>query len=820
MPSFKKDQHQICGEDQSTKQVHDVNWCAQTFVPSISANLDKVHLFMWDSIAFPANAALTIAIKATDINGKPTGADLASQTITNATFNTMESHIIVSFDTPTALTQGVKYAIVISAPNIISGSDRYDWYYAPASTGTADYYPSGDGFTSADSGSNWTALSNTNKFVFVTEMSSAVAQPALDVSIFGYYALGGVNWHVDNSNTYLAQTFQPSINSTLKKIRVALERNTLQIGGNVTVEVQTTSGGLPTGTSLTSESISDASIQVFSEDNSLVTIDVTFSTPVDLTSGTTYAIVLKFPNALGTYYYRWAGSAFSNEYTDGKGLKSTNNGSSWIDNSIDFLLGTFMEIVTTTTQTVTSDAQILSTATEDLYSDAFCGEETNQNILSDASIIIVSERLLLSDTFCGEETDQNINSDASIGITTDEYLTSDAFCGEETQRLILSDSLVYLITQQTLLADSTIYAVTSRLINSNTHVTGTSMQFITANSKVIQAISQQVLSNAYILINEPDLKLFTSAVPSVEIGTLSNPLEFSGVIAGQDFIHPDNPFYLWNDKGGIGKSTDANAIVLHVLAFEVRDEIVGYSNANPSQTFTTAFTPVVSDNAVNHPIIIKVNNVIWTNVASLLPSGMLDEVYTFDPISGLITFGDGVHGKIPPLGAIVQANYTPIDIQHGLEVEMLDWFGVRSTGVISNPVSVPLERQLSIDANTVQVVHQHLTSVVAVYLDTDPNGLGTNYYTGGTFDANLGVITLGTPLPDPKTYVFIVYSYEIADDSEPSYTQIGVISSHQFANSIPSNNAKLLYFRLSPPATANPSGPMNIYFRIRIDYQA
>jgi hypothetical protein len=324
----------------------------------------------------------------------------------------------------------------------------------------------------------------------------------------------------------------------------------------------------------------------------------------------------------------------------------------------------------------------------------------------------------------------------------------------------------------------------------------------------------------YITINEPELKLYTSAVPSVEIGILSNPLVFSGVIAGEDFEHPDNPFYLWNDKGGIRQSTDANAIIMKVLAFEVRDETVGYSDGNPNQTFTVAFIPVLDDDPTNHPITIKVNNMIWSRAASLLPTGMTDEVYAFDATTGIITFGDNVHGKIPSLGAIIQASYTPIDIQHGLEIEELDWFGVRSVGIISNPISILLERQLSVGISTVSVVHMHLTSVTAVYLDTDPRGLGTNYYTGGTFDSLLGIITLGTPLPDPYTYVFVVYSYEMVNDSEPAYTQVGVINSHQFANAIPSNNAKLLYFKLSPPATANPSGPMNIYFRIRLDYQA
>jgi hypothetical protein len=774
--TLKKDQYCLEGRVDSLYYVSSIGniKLAQTFIPSVSGQLLKVHLAL-RLFANVAPSSVWVHIKL----GTPGGTNIASQLLSGITYTSYNNYI-VTFSSPPTLVAGNTYSIVLAC-----GGEAVLWL-ATKYTGSADYYTNG---TAWRWDSYWTDLGY--DYAFVTEMDVAVATPGLDVHIFGTIKDSATD-NVSSNTDYLAQTFTPTVSAPLSKVQIVLARLDAQTGGNVTAEIQTTSGGLPTGTAVASEIISDVNIPVYDPNNTVPRLIITFSSPPTLTSGVLYALVLKFPDAdVAVRYTNWT-SKDVNQYSSGQRMRSTNSGGSWTTEARDMCFGSFMLEPTETTQTITSDARIKATTSQTIQSDAFAGQETSQNI----------------------------NSDARMGAEVAQLLTSDAFCGEETERYINADSCIFITSSQTVFSNSVIQATTTRLLTSNNSIRGTSLQFIIANSFVVQVTSQQISSDAHILINEPDLRLFTSAVPSVEIGTLANPLIFSGVIAGEDFIHPDNPFYLWNDIGGIKGSTDASAIIIKVLAFEVRDETVGYSDGNPSQTFVVAFIPVSDADATNHPITVKVNNAIWTRVANLLSSGLTDEVYTFDAVSGTITFGNGVQGKIPNVGAIIQASYTPIDIQHGLEVEEANWFGIMSSGVINNPVGIPLERQCSLDVNTVQVVHQHLTSVVAVYLDTDPKGLGTNYYTGGTYNATLGLITLGTPLLDPKTYVFVVYSYEIFDDSEPSYTQIGVNTSHQFTQSIPSNNAKLLYFRLSPPATANPSGPMNIYFRIRIDYQA
>ena len=58
-----------------------------------------------------------------------------------------------------------------------------------------------------------------------------------------------------------------------------------------------------------------------------------------------------------------------------------------------------------------------------------------------------------------------------------------------------------------------------------------------------------------------DLKLYSVAT---EYGTSGNPLSFTGVIAGNTIIHPLNPLYLYNDKGGSLGSVPAKQISIKV----------------------------------------------------------------------------------------------------------------------------------------------------------------------------------------------------------------------------------------------------------------
>lgn len=80
-------------------------------------------------------------------------------------------------------------------------------------------------------------------------------------------------------------------------------------------------------------------------------------------------------------------------------------------------------------------------------------------------------------------------------------------------------------------------------------------------------------------------------------------------------------------------------------------------------------TAAVSDGTANQMKYIKyapinsgtdtvmVNGTAWTRVSSLSSSGA-QNVYTIDNTTGKITFGDGVHGNIPPNGQTITASYT------------------------------------------------------------------------------------------------------------------------------------------------------------------
>ncbi len=86
------------------------------------------------------------------------------------------------------------------------------------------------------------------------------------------------------------------------------------------------------------------------------------------------------------------------------------------------------------------------------------------------------------------------------------------------------------------------------------------------------------------------------------------------------------------------------------------------------------------------------------------------------------------------------------------------YIGDRGNG----PTVYTLQRNKRIDQTKVQVQFKPIVSVTGVFVN--PDGTGTNYYTGGSFNATTGVITLGTPLPaaNPslENDVYVTYSAE------------------------------------------------------------
>lgn len=368
---------------------------------------------------------------------------------------------------------------------------------------------------------------------------------------------------------------------------------------------------------------------------------------------------------------------------------------------------------------------------------------------------------------------------------------------------------------QTINSDTSIKVLDiEETIDSDSAVAIPFTKVITAATTILIGTSQTIQANTTILRNEVELKLFKESDLLTEVGTEANPIAFGSVEAGTSLQHPDNSFVLFNDKGGVLSSVDATQIQLSVLELNIVDELLGTSSGGASQTFVVAFPPIETLDAT----IVKVNDIAWTEVTAFAGTSPTDEIYTLNKSTGTITFGDGLQGKIPPIGLSIKSSYTPDTILRGKEVSEQLWLGVQSNGVISNTITIDIERATPADIDTVTTLRSPIINVTGVFLNTDPNRLGTNFFTSGSFDANTGTITLGTSLPNTDD-VLIDYTYAIDDDVEATFTQIGRTVKTAVLNPIPSNNGKKFNFIIIPPSAASPSSPSTIRFKLRVEFR-
>ena len=309
----------------------------------------------------------------------------------------------------------------------------------------------------------------------------------------------------------------------------------------------------------------------------------------------------------------------------------------------------------------------------------------------------------------------------------------------------------------------------------------------------------------------PELKMFRSDIPTVEIGTISNPIDFGFCVAGESTYLPYD-ILLWNDKEGSLEADDVFSIELELLRFTSTE--IFTSDGTASQTFTMIYVPVTNEVIEE----VTIDDVEWARVASLAGQASDALVYTFDYTTGVLTFGDGVNGKIPPLSSSIKIVYTPDLNTFGKSIYEYDWVSVRSNGVVANGIPVGTitpEESLKIDNNTVQVIHYpYITGVTGVW--DNPSKTGTNYYTGGSYDANTGRIYLGTPLTADTPY--IEYGYQIGDDAEGNYTQLGNGVAKSFANRIPRNNAKRLQLKVDVPETSSTESGAYLKISLRVYY--
>lgn len=81
-------------------------------------------------------------------------------------------------------------------------------------------------------------------------------------------------------------------------------------------------------------------------------------------------------------------------------------------------------------------------------------------------------------------------------------------------------------------------------------------------------------------------------------------------------------------------------------------ESAAISTGEPGQRFQVWYPPVAPDSQA-----VRVDGTQWRPIADLDRARPDAPVYTFDPATGSIAFGDGTHGRIPPAGSEIRADY-------------------------------------------------------------------------------------------------------------------------------------------------------------------
>jgi uncharacterized repeat protein (TIGR01451 family) len=143
--------------------------------------------------------------------------------------------------------------------------------------------------------------------------SEGINQQNTDVSTSGF-GFSNTSWFM--------QSFTPSATGTVTKAEVQLFCSACSgTAPNVTISIRATASGLPTGADLVAATVP------FTTSNSSSGFVANFATPVTLTGGVQYAIVVRTTAAMtGTPAYV---AAASNPYAGGRRATSANSGAAW-----------------------------------------------------------------------------------------------------------------------------------------------------------------------------------------------------------------------------------------------------------------------------------------------------------------------------------------------------------------------------------------------------------------------------------------------------------------------------------------------------------
>lgn len=163
-------EHYITGDDGSISLHSASKRVGQTFTPSIDHAITSIKFFGYRK---GDPGTLTVSIKATDDEGKPTGDVLCSKTINSADIGlSPKAWHEITFDNIAALIAGTQYVIILQVSNGAPATDyvfwRKDWH------GT---YTGGTQVVSFNGGSSWSVQTDEDQlfeeYGYLIEVSPA-----------------------------------------------------------------------------------------------------------------------------------------------------------------------------------------------------------------------------------------------------------------------------------------------------------------------------------------------------------------------------------------------------------------------------------------------------------------------------------------------------------------------------------------------------------------------------------------------------------------------------------------------------------------------
>lgn len=188
---WSMEEHCNTGDD-GNSAIYGDNWRAEVFTPQHSHKVAYVNLKFCIS-GSPGN--ITISIRATDENGKPTGSDLCSKIIDSSSFATSSpgNWETAIFELSPLLEKDIKYAVVVRGldANI---SNFLIWRLQSSGTG----YTRGQTAKSTNGGVSWSLISSDmmfeewqNRISGITEINTKLEEGDVEVYTESQHAQQG-----------------------------------------------------------------------------------------------------------------------------------------------------------------------------------------------------------------------------------------------------------------------------------------------------------------------------------------------------------------------------------------------------------------------------------------------------------------------------------------------------------------------------------------------------------------------------------------------------------------------------------------------------